>query len=204
MLGERRHVCAFFNSREDEYRVTLPFIQDGFPNGDKAFHIIDPARFDDHLQRLTSSGIDVASAQRSGQFELHDWADTYFRGGYFDPDQQLALLEEVLNSGRQQGFPLSRFVAHMEWALDERASVDRLLEYEARVNYVWPRYADPVICAYDLARFRGDIVIDVIRTHPMIIIGGILQENPFFVEPDAFLQELRERATRAGSLRSVV
>jgi len=31
------------------------------------------------------------------------------------------------------------------------------------------------------------------RTHPMIIIGGILQENPFFVPPDEFLRELRER-----------
>jgi len=31
------------------------------------------------------------------------------------------------------------------------------------------------------------------RTHPMIIIGGVLQENPFFVPPDAFLQELRAR-----------
>jgi hypothetical protein len=27
----------------------------------------------------------------------------------------------------------------------------------------------------------------------MIIIGGILQENPFFVPPDEFLQELRRR-----------
>ena len=31
------------------------------------------------------------------------------------------------------------------------------------------------------------------RTHPMIIIGGILQENPFFIPPDEFLRELRER-----------
>jgi len=27
----------------------------------------------------------------------------------------------------------------------------------------------------------------------MIIIAGILQENPFFVPPDEFLRELRER-----------
>ena len=31
------------------------------------------------------------------------------------------------------------------------------------------------------------------RTHPMIVIGGILQENPFFVPPDQFLRQLRER-----------
>jgi hypothetical protein len=27
-------------------------------------------------------------------------------------------------------------------------------------------------------------VIDIMRTHPMVIIGGILQQNPFFVPPD--------------------
>jgi hypothetical protein len=37
-------------------------------------------------------------------------------------------------------------------------------------------------------------VVNIMRTHPMIIIGGMLQENPFFVPPDEFLQELRERS----------
>lgn len=35
--------------------------------------------------------------------------------------------------------------------------------------------------------------MDIMRTHPMVIIGGILQENPFFVPPDEMLQELRQR-----------
>ena len=35
--------------------------------------------------------------------------------------------------------------------------------------------------------------MNILRTHPMVIIGGILQENPFFVPPDEFLRELRER-----------
>jgi MEDS: MEthanogen/methylotroph, DcmR Sensory domain len=30
---------------------------------------------------------------------------------------------------------------------------------------------------------------------PMIIIGGILQENPFFVSPDKLLRELQQRRT---------
>ena len=27
-LGEARHVCAFFNSDDEKYRVLLPFIKD--------------------------------------------------------------------------------------------------------------------------------------------------------------------------------
>lgn len=37
--------------------------------------------------------------------------------------------------------------------------------------------------------------MDIMRTHPMVIIGGLLQENPFFVPPDEMLSELRRRRT---------
>jgi hypothetical protein len=41
--------------------------------------------------------------------------------------------------------------------------------------------------------------MDIMRTHPMVIIGGLLQENPFFVPPEEMLEELgRRRAADAG------
>ena len=39
--------------------------------------------------------------------------------------------------------------------------------------------------------------MDILRTHPMVIVGGTLQENPFFVSPDEFLHELRGRKSQA-------
>jgi hypothetical protein len=69
-LGDVRHVCAFFNSDDEEYRVLLPFIKDGFECGDKAVHVVNPAQHHDHLRRLAAAGIDMATAQDSGQFEL--------------------------------------------------------------------------------------------------------------------------------------
>ena len=72
--------------------------------------------------------------------------------------------------------------------------MDDLLEYETRLNYALPKYDDPVICTYDLSKFGAGVVMDIMRTHPMVIIGGILQENPFYVPPDEMLRELKERA----------
>ena len=145
VLGAQRHVCAFFHSSEEEYRVLLPFIKEGFEFGEKAFHIVDPKLREEHMQRLTSAGIDVVAAEQSGQFELRNWADAYLRDGHFDQNRMLALIQEVLEGGRQQGFLLTRLVAHMEWALEDRPGVDDLVEYETRLNYILPRYKDPVI-----------------------------------------------------------
>jgi len=194
VLGAKRHICAFFHSPDEEYRVLLPFIKDGFASGEKAFHIVDPKLREAHRRRLESADIDVAAAEKNGQFELCNWADAYLRDGHFDQNRMLALIQEVLEGGRQQGFPLTRLVAHMEWALEDRPGVDDLVEYETRLNYLLPKYPDPVICVYDLAKFGGNIVVDIMRTHPMIIISGILQENPFFVPPDEYLRQLRERS----------
>jgi hypothetical protein len=120
-------------------------MKDGFERGEKAFHIVDPNLRAEHRRRLESAGIDVASAETSGQFELLNWADAYLRDGHFDQERMLTLIQEILDGGRQQGFPLTRLVAHMEWALEDRPGVDDLVEYETRLNYILPRYKDPVV-----------------------------------------------------------
>lgn len=145
VLGAQRHVCAFFHSPDEEYRVLLPFIQEGFERREKAFHIVDPMLRQAHLRRLESAGINVAAAEQSGQFELRNWAEAYLRDGHFDQDKMLALIQEVLEGGRPHRFPLTRLVAHMEWALEDRPGVNDLVEYETRLNYLLPRYPDPVI-----------------------------------------------------------
>jgi hypothetical protein len=145
VLARSRHVCAFFNSREEEYRVLLHFIKEGIDRGEKAFHITDPALKADHLQRIERAGIDVTDTQRRGQLQVLVWQEAYLREGHFDQDAMLALIEQVLQAGVTEGFPLTRLVAHMEWALEDRPGVNDLVEYETRLNYVLPKYNDPVV-----------------------------------------------------------
>jgi len=196
-LGGQRHICAFFNSIDEEHRVLRSFFKDGFDRGEKATHIVDPEKREEHLKRLAEAGINVQQAMDTGQLELRPWREAYLRGDRFDQGAAVALIEEILQSGAAAGYALTRLVGHMDWALLDKPGVNDLLEYETRLNYVLPKYEDPVICTYDLSKFRASLVMDIMRTHPVVIIGGILQENPFFVPPDQFLLELRER----GSVR---
>ncbi len=198
-LGITRHVCAFFHSSEEEYRVLLPFIKDGFECGDKAVHVVNPQQEADHLHRLAAAGIDADAARLRGQFELRVNTDTYLRDGRFDQDRMLAAFEQMASGNAAGGCPLSRIVCRMDWATEKQTHIDELVEFEARVNHVWSRHDDAVICTYHLGQFGGDTVIDVMRTHPMIIIGGILQQNPFFVPPEEFLEEIRERRSRRNA-----
>ena len=197
-LRQVRHVCAFFNSEEERYRVLLPFIKDGFACGDRAVHVVSPADHHNHRHRLVDAGIDVAAAEDSGQLELLSSVDAYLRDGHFDQDRLLKLFEQMATGSSEPGH-VSRFVCHMEWAAEEaRPHIDDLIEFESRVNDVWNRHDDAVICVYDLAKFSGETVIDIMRTHPMIIIGGVLQQNPFYVPPAIFLAELQARRAKVA------
>jgi hypothetical protein len=192
-LGRHRHICAFFNGIDEQHRVLRSFIKDGFDHGEKAFHVVDPELREDHLRRLAGAGIDVQHGMDTGQLEVRPWEHAYLRGERFDQDAMLALIEEVLKSSAASGYPRTRLLAHMEWALLDKPGVDDLVEYETRLNYILPRYEDPVICAYDLSKFGSSVAMDIMRTHPVVIIGGLMQENPFYVSPDQFLLEIRER-----------
>lgn len=192
-LPPPRHVCAFFNNDEEHYRVLGPFIREGFDCGDKIVHVIDPERRTPHVERLLAAGIDVISAQRTGQLELRSNTDTYLRDGRFDQDRMLAAFEQMVTKNEAGPFPRSRIVCQMEWAADHRAYIDDVIEFESRVSDVWRRHQSAVICTYDVTRFGGGAVIDIIRTHPLVIMGGILQENPFHVPAEQFLREMRER-----------
>jgi hypothetical protein len=193
ILGRQRHICAFFNSTDEEHRVLRSFIKDGFDQGDKAFHLVNPARREEHLKRLAEAGINVQEAMDIGQLEVRPWQDGPLRGDRFDQDIWLASFEQVLQSGPAAGYAQTRFLADMEWALVDLPGAEDLIEFETRVNYVVPKYDDMVICAYDLSKFNATVVMDALRTHPVVIVGGLLQENPFFVPPDQFLLEIRER-----------
>jgi hypothetical protein len=194
-LGDTRHVCAFFATPDDEFRTLLPFIRDGVAAGDRLVRVIPEDQPDD-ADRLRAGGVDVDTARRNHQLETLISENTYLRNGRFDQEAMLDLVQQMLQAGRDLGFPLTRFMAHAEHVTQDFDGANSFVEYESKLNYILPDYPDPVVCTYDLTRVNAGVAMDVMRTHPMVIIGGILQENPFFVPPDEFLREMEERRSR--------
>ncbi|HEX4165806.1 MAG TPA: MEDS domain-containing protein [Bryobacteraceae bacterium] len=161
--------------------------------GDRAFHIVNPSLRSEHTQRIAEAGIDTARAEVEGQLEVIGWDEAPLLGGRFNQTAMLSLLPVLLNDERTRGFPVTRFIADMSWVLNDPGALDRLLEFECGANLALPKAGDIVICAYDLDKFSAAVVIDALRTHPIVLIGGIVQRNPFYVPPEQLLKELNER-----------
>src|SRR6202035_349139 len=113
-LAGRNHVCAFFNTIDEEHRVLGSFYKDGIDRGEKAAHIVDPENREEHLKRLAEAGIDVQKMMDTGQLEVVPWTDVYVRDNRFDQDAMLAAVEQLIQSGFAAGYPLTRLVGH-QW-----------------------------------------------------------------------------------------
>ena len=188
-LNCRCHVCAFFHSREDEYKILIPFMKEGLDVGDRAVQIIAADRRAEQIRRLTETGVDALAAEQRSQLVVWSWEDSVLRGGRFDQHAMIAALQEIGADGEQRS-GITRIWANMGWALGDFPGAHDVVEYESRLNYVLPKYDIAAVCTYDLSQFRASVVMDILRTHPQVIVGKVLRENPFYVPPDEFLAEL--------------
>jgi AcrR family transcriptional regulator len=192
-LGEHRHVCALVDGPSDAYELLLPFILDGFADGDRAFHIVDPETRAAHLERLAAAGIDVTAATESRQLEIATWTDSYLMGGKFDRSSQLARIRQMLGEGPALGYRRTRGIGTMEWQHDREPDTD-LLWYESRLSQVLRGQADVVICAYDLNLHSARTIAEVMGLHHAAIIGGVLRASGAAARPSA-----RDRLLAAAS-----
>jgi DNA-binding NarL/FixJ family response regulator len=193
VVGRFRHIGAFFHSKDEQHRVLDPFFAEGLRQGDKEVHVIEPPSRDLHVSRLQDAGVDINQATESGQIELIPWEAMYLIDGHFDQDAMAKRIQQALGAASEQGYARTRLVGHMEWALEDRPGVRDLAEYEARLNHVLPNFEDVIVCAYDLTRFSSGVTIDVLRSHPAVVIGETLQNNPFYVQPSQLIAELQQR-----------
>src|ERR1700689_3698613 len=85
-LGHHRHICAFFNTIDEEHTVLRSFFKDGLDRGEKSIHIVESENREDHLTRLAAAGIDVRQVMETGCLEVLPWTDMYVRDHRFVQD----------------------------------------------------------------------------------------------------------------------
>ncbi|MFD1123016.1 MEDS domain-containing protein [Methylophilus flavus] len=194
-LTDHFHVCAFFNSKADEYEVLLPFYAEAHGQGEKTLHLVNPDNEQDHKSRLNAYGMNVPDLEQSGQLEVMTWHSSYLDGGgKFERSSMLTKLIDARNAAIDAGFPRLRVVGDMDWVFLESMDFRGILSYEAEVNEFLILNKQPAVCVYDIAKLSGSMMMDLLRTHPLTLVNGVVQENPFYTPASKMLEELDARS----------
>lgn len=193
------HACGLFSSREEEYTSIAPFIQEAIDNRERTIILGDPNELASHRQQIADRGIEVERAEAGGYLSVVDWDQAYLLDGHFDVQRMLGMVDTLCEQAKLSGFPRGPFIGHMEWALLGRPGSDQVIDFECRVNEVLLRHGHPAICVYDVTRFDAATIIDILRTHPLVIMNGVAQENPFYQPPAEFLAQYQSRLPAMSS-----
>jgi len=184
------HICGFFDSREQQYEVIIPYILEGLETNDKVINILEGNRHGEHCRCLADNGISIAQKLASGQLEVLASENTYIKDGEFAAEKMYKTLEQTLLSASRSGYDSVRACGDMIWALKNLPGTDELLEYEAKLNLLTPQHAVSLICMYDVNSFSPSTLTDILLTHPYVIKDGKISKNPHYVEPLEFISNL--------------
>lgn len=188
-----QHVCAFFDSREEQYEVLNPYFQEGLETGDEVVTIVESVFHDEHVRRMSDGGVPVGRGLESGQLKVLASENSYIQDSVFVVERMYSMLEEVLRGASAGPYRSVRTMGDMEWALKNLPGTDDLMVYEARVNLLATHHDCTLLCAYDVNRFSGRVIADVLATHSHVIINGKVHENPYYVDPVTYLRKLALR-----------
>jgi hypothetical protein len=180
------HICAFYPSLADRDEILVPYLREGLKAGDKCVCVVDASDPEAVLAAL-SSDIDVGPYLGRHQLEVQRSDETYLRGGAFSTDAMLEFWNQSVGGAVAGGFSFARAVGEMTWALRQMPGVEELVGYESRLNRFLPRYPQVILCLYELDQFSGEVLVDVLKTHPKVLLGGMVLDNPYYLEPDEFL-----------------
>jgi hypothetical protein len=191
-LGD--HICGLYSTEAQRDQIMLPFLRAGLAAGDKCICVVDGAESHQVVAALDAH-VDAGSCIATKQLEVICAPDMYLRSGGFSANEVIgswkAAIADVMYDGR---FDVVRAVE--TWSRREVVpDTAELVVLESEMNRFLPLFPQVVICLYDISRFGSGIIVDLLKTHPRMLIGEMLVENPYYTSPDA----LGYGARRTGS-----
>lgn len=181
VLGD--HVCSMHTAvgRRDE--VLVPFVRDGLVARHKCVVALSDADFR-ALQESLGGRAKVARWLMSGQLQLLGMADHVMSPEASSVAAMVEFWESaqsaVADRGRYDGV---RVAADAGWWLPQVSGIAQVLRFESILNVLVQRHSAATLCMYDVHDLDGALMIDLLSTHPKVVVDGVWVDNPAYLPP---------------------
>jgi hypothetical protein len=179
------HICAFYSDPATRDEVVMPFLAQGVRTGEKCICVLASLGPQEVLARL-GHHVDLDLSVERGQIELATPADAYLSSGKFAPDDMFSFWKEAATGAEAADYGIARAVGEMPRELDADAR-RQFIRYEARLTEVVADLPALILCLYDLRLSGAEVLMDVLRTHSLAVVDGMLHENPYYVPLDTLV-----------------
>lgn len=182
------HMCLIYTSEEERKEALLKFLLSGIKTGERLACFSNKTGKEAVSEYFEKNGVSLREKQEANAISLSGTDDVYFQGGVFDPDRMLETLAGFYEESKAMGFPASRVIGEMTPEVENVLGGDRLLEYESRVSLLLKDFPVTSVCQYDANAFDGATIMEILKVHPKMIVKGSVVNNPFYIEPEIYLE----------------
>ena len=181
-IGPGTHICALYSGPAERDSLLVPFLREGLREGDRCLCVIDDAE-PELVRDQVEEKQNAHRAQRSDQLDVDRASDVYLHSGRFSVEQMISFLAGSLSRAADSDFPLLRAAGEMSWVLPQPEGTHDFFVYEAAINKIIKNKPAVFMCMYDLRRCGVSMLVDVLKTHPKVLLDGMVLSNPDYLSP---------------------
>ncbi len=175
------HICAIFDSHAQQMEVMVPFIAAGLQTGQRCVWVAPEESGNALREALVGIRADPATLEASGQLLIISEVEFYLRGGVFEADRTMELLRRLLDDSRREGYSTMRVASDVSWLCHTDLDPELWERFEARLTREIAKLPVTMVCQYARRQISGPLLVTALRTHPTVIMGDRIHENPYYV-----------------------
>lgn len=184
------HLAGLYENEAERDEIIFGYLKQGCEDGDQLLYCPSERTEKQFYSEFAGHSPDhTGCLHDSNTFRIVSPKDLYYPKGHFSPTEMIHNLEMFYQENGQSNRYNVRATAEMDWIKETIKDKTQLMTYEAYLNYFIPDKAWVSICLYNVNELSGDMLMDVLRTHPYTISGGIITSNPYYLPPDEWLKK---------------
>jgi hypothetical protein len=166
------HICLFYREPQEQMDVAAPFVEIGLLRGERCLCVLNPDQTEYLCESLARRGMDASHEISRGALVLATPQEAYLRGGKFDREEMVKLLDDGMREALALGFTGFRGTGDLSWAAHDTHACGRIPEYEEALDRYYPGKAALGICMYDQRLFTPAQREALQRAHRLSILNS--------------------------------
>ncbi len=191
-IKQGSHICQLYNKTSEVVNVAASLIQTGLQNNEKCFYAGHSEVVAEIRGACEEMDVDVGGAIERGQLVLIDKREEFFQNKRFDPYFVLSHHQSFISKALKEGWSAARGALDMSWVTEGSATPSQVLKYEAAADAVFTFKNSPVviIVQYNYGKLAGEIVVELLKLHPLAVVGKYIKRNPYYVDSEEYFMRI--------------
>lgn len=176
------HVCSMASVR---YEIGARFIADGLRNDQRCVLLSENGFSPDLLSRVQLYKIDVEKYKKNNRLKHVNFNSEY--KSKTNPEELVSFIEKILGGGKKN--KTTRLIISREFTPLQYNQKNNL-SLEANLSQLTLNSNVTTLNQFDVDRLNARQLLNIFKTHPVIIENENVYRSPFYTDPDNIIQKI--------------